>query len=196
MGEHKWRAPRVGEAQEEGGICENCGLYASEARGPCEPIAVRLAERELKNVDTSRRATHAEPNRQDPFIEPPWAELDMRIRETVRLLWRAGYHPRDSGDGRSKPDMECALGTPNVFMVCMDPRDLVREAERLHQLMSKLGVDVQPQGEDVGPGKVSIQASYDPANGLGVIALFGVDDEMIGLVPGGEQDSRAEVRRG
>lgn len=34
--EHVWRATVEGEAQEEQGICENCGLYASEAAQPCE----------------------------------------------------------------------------------------------------------------------------------------------------------------
>lgn len=138
------------------------------------------------------RHPHAEPERQDYLREPPWDELDMRIRETVRLLWRAGFHPRDSGDGR-KGDMPCAIATPNVFMVVLDPAQLITESDRLYQLMSRMGVSVRPQEPDIGPGKVTIQASYEPANDLGILSLFGVDDELLGLVPGGEQDSKAPV---
>lgn len=35
---HVWRAPRDGEAREESGICDECGLYASEAHLPCDPM--------------------------------------------------------------------------------------------------------------------------------------------------------------
>lgn len=121
--------------------------------------------------------------------EPPWSELDARIRETVRLLWREGFNPTDSGDGR-KEGMECAIATPNVFMRVSEPRrSLVNETDRLAQLMAEHAVKVEEQGPEMGPGHVSIQASYDPVTRIGVIALFGVDDELLGLVPGGEQDA-------
>ncbi len=35
MKEHKWRAPLPGEAQEENGFCEDCGVPASQASQPC-----------------------------------------------------------------------------------------------------------------------------------------------------------------
>lgn len=137
----------------------------------------------MRGVDKHLRHPYAQPTRQDPYIEPPWADLDMRIRETTRLLWRAGFHPCDSGDGRSKPEDERALHVPHVFMVVRDPRELVAECERLHQLLSRLSVTVYPEGE----GNVTISGTYDPANGLGLIGLLGVDDELLGLVQQAEQ---------
>lgn len=35
MSNHVWRRPREGEPQEEGGVCVNCGRYASAADEPC-----------------------------------------------------------------------------------------------------------------------------------------------------------------
>lgn len=105
-------------------------------------------------------------------IEPPWADLDDGIRETVRALWRSGYETTDSGDGRrtgAKSDMDNVLDEPHVFMVC-DPGRMIDEADRLHAMVSMWGVD-----EDA----INVQASYSPSDGVAVLMLFGVDDETV-----------------
>lgn len=43
-----------------------------------------------------------------------YEELDPGIREIVRRLRELGWDTTDSGDGASKPDMECAMPFANV----------------------------------------------------------------------------------
>lgn len=103
----------------------------------------------------------------DDRHEPPWADLDEGIRETVMLLWNAGFEPTDSGDGRrlgTKADMDEALDVPHVFMVCAGD-DLIDEANRLQRVAEDAGV--------VKAGEVLVQATYSPDDGVGVIALYG-----------------------
>lgn len=102
-------------------------------------------------------------------------DLDPGIRLTVAWLNREGFTTTDSGDGVSKPDMECALGTANVFVRVASPVDLIAEARRLHTLLESVGVRIGPQGPE-GP---AIQATYDPGDDSAIIALYGVDDEAI-----------------
>jgi len=103
---------------------------------------------------------------------PPWAELDAGIRETVRALWRAGFAPTDSGDGR-KVGMACALDVPHVFLRC-DPALLVAESSRLHELVTSWGLAAVDAA-----GVPTIQASYAPADGVAVLMLCGVCDDML-----------------
>lgn len=102
----------------------------------------------------------------EPTTEPPWAELDAGIRETVRVLWAAGFTPTDSGDGSKAATMECAVETAHVFMRC-DPAHLIAEADRLAALVS-----AWPRTGDYN-GEV-VEASYAPGDGIGVLMLFGV----------------------
>ncbi len=105
--------------------------------------------------------------------------LDPGIRDTVRRLRDAGFHTTDSGDGVTKlsgPDaMECAIAVPNVVIVC-DEWDLRKEARRLMGFLADAGIAIVPLQPD-GSG-VSIQASYDPADGSAVIMLTGLSDGM------------------
>ena len=101
--------------------------------------------------------------------------LDPGIRLTVEWLNREGFVTTDSGDGVSKPDMECALAFPNVFIEVPGPSDLVREARRIHGLLAS--IDIGQQGPD--EGQPSIQATYDPGDESAIIALYGVDDAVL-----------------
>ena len=108
-----------------------------------------------------------------------FAELDPGIRETVRLLRDAGFRTTDSGDGVSKVDMECAEPVPNVYMV-VDAPVMVAEADRLAKVLGAAlrdGVldEVQTvDGHEVP--RVFIDASYNPLDGVAILALHGVSD--------------------
>lgn len=97
--------------------------------------------------------------------EPPWADLDPGIRATVRALWDAGYEPTDSGDGSKAGTMGCAIETHHVFMRC-EPDDLAKRAWDLWVLVSDW-----PSSGDYNGNRV--EASYSPADGVGVLMLFG-----------------------
>ena len=108
--------------------------------------------------------------------EPPWEELDDSIRETVRALWRAGFAPIDSGDGRragDKADMECAVDVPHVFMTC-PPTELIREADRLYAFLASWGLP--ERGER---GEPYVSANYATADNIGILALYMVTDDML-----------------
>lgn len=126
------------------------------------------------------RAADAEPaSYADQATEPPWDELDPGIRDVVRLLWVCGFCPTDSGDGETKvkagwPADE-VLDTPHVFMIVPNAACVLDEANRLHVVLShRVGVEVEPVG-----GRVSIEASYDPASGCGILVLSGLLDSML-----------------
>lgn len=96
--------------------------------------------------------------------------LDPGIRETVRWLRSHGFETTDSGDGVSKDlSNEDVLPFPHVAMM-VPPDELVAEADRLAALLREAGHDIQPQGPE-GTTAPAIQASYDPANGIGMIVL-------------------------
>jgi hypothetical protein len=116
-------------------------------------------------------------------------ELDPGIRETVRLLRSNGFETVDSGDGRTKfmqaaaegkePD-ECALPFPNVAIKC-DPDDLVKEADRLKELIETLGIPLEGVGPEISDNDapVEIQASYDPVDGSSIILVLYLDDTKV-----------------
>jgi hypothetical protein len=113
--------------------------------------------------------------------------LDPGIRAVVRWLRRNGFNTCDSGDGESKltrfdlepADIACALTYPHVFMV-VEPADmLVPEADRLRALVEGAGLQVLAIGEARSGGWAHIEARYDPANGVGLIALLNVHDGML-----------------
>ena len=99
--------------------------------------------------------------------------LDSGIRQTVEWLRAHDFETTDSGDGVSKPDMECALDCPNVFMVVV-PDSMINESLRLLTLLQERGIDPRAPGSEV-----SVEASFDPANGLAILSLLGVDDAML-----------------
>ncbi len=111
-------------------------------------------------------------------MEPPWEELDGGIRETVRWLWTLGFDTTDSGDGKLQGNKALmaetgeALPVPHVFMVC-PPNELLSQADRLRSACETL-----PCWKHI-PG-TSIQATYFALNGIAVIELYGLSDEMLG----------------
>lgn len=93
-----------------------------------------------------------------------YGTLDPGIRKTVRVMRDALFNTCDSGDGVSKPPDERVVEGPHVFCRCV-PRLLVDEADRM-------------QREIVGDREgVTVEASYSPADGVGIIAVFGLSDE-------------------
>lgn len=113
-------------------------------------------------------ATHAgDPIPADPVPCAPLPEsvtLDPGIREVVLALRNAGFDTTDSGDGTSKPPSERAFDQPHVF-IRVNPGLLVSEAHRL--------LSVAPYLPNY---QRSVEASYDPSNKIGVLALMYRDD--------------------
>lgn len=134
-----------------------------DGSGRTVPIAKATLRALLGELEAARAAKRE---------EPPWAELDDVIRETVRALWRAGFAPTDSGDGR-KVGMACAIDVPHVFLRC-DPAQLIAESSRLQALLTSWGLPAA-----AADGAPLIQASYAPSDGVAVLMLCGVCDEML-----------------
>ena len=66
-----------------------------------------------------------------------YADLDVGIRNTVRLLRDAGFETTDSGDGVSKPQIEgCTLPVPHVF-AHTTPVRAFKDAARMARLLGK-----------------------------------------------------------
>lgn len=93
-----------------------------------------------------------------------YEELDLGIRETVRFLRDNGFNTTDSGDGVSKPKGDCVIDESHVFIVC-DIEELIYEADRLYDLLIDKGIE---------GSTFTIQASYNPHDGTGVIMFLGV----------------------
>lgn len=124
----------------------------------------------------------------------PYEDLDPGIREVVRLVNSLGFKTADSGDGVSKrgtPMEDGMLGIPHVAIPCGVPDLLVPLSNRLFAELKRLGVRFglareeveelagpQDAGAEFGDG-VSIEATYDPADGGGIIMLLGLDDELL-----------------
>jgi len=104
---------------------------------------------------------------------PDEEALSPGVRRTVMMLWRAGFHTVDSGDGKSNEGMGCEIDIANVHMTC-ESGDLTSAADDLHVLLSEHGVDT---GCDPGVGPF-IQATYNPADGSAIVSLYGVDDHI------------------
>lgn len=105
------------------------------------------------------------------------SDLDPGIRNVVEWLQGLGFHTTDSGDGKTKIGIdEDAIDIPHVFMT-VKPSDLVGHAGHLMAYLRAIGIEVTPMGLD--EKRPTIEATYDPADGTAVIALYGVDDEML-----------------
>jgi len=80
----------------------------------------------------------------------------------------AGFHTMDSGDGSNHAaGMECAVPFRMVFVGCR-PSELAAEADRLAEWVTSYGLDWPA---------FSIQASYNPADGVAGIILGEVAGE-------------------
>jgi len=112
-----------------------------------------------------------------PLSETELAELDPKIRRTVKWLRSQGYDTCDSGDGSKAGTMECAMSVPNVFMDVEKPIDVISEADRLHALLLPL-LGEPEVSEENGPSWM-VQTNYSPFDGIALIELYGVSDDML-----------------
>ncbi len=132
-------------------------------------------------------------------------ELDSNIRKSIRLLRGHGFDTTDSGDGKAKFElgqehgdiMPCGLQYPNIAII-VDPFKLTSETIRLAEIISEIGIQLQPMGwhhahtedllsfEDDPPGwdienAVEIEGSFDPIDGSAVIIVLYLDDTKLEL---------------
>lgn len=82
-------------------------------------------------------------------------QLDPGIADVVIMLRNLGFHPTDSGDGRSKPDVERNFDVKHVACT-VDEAQLFDEARRLHDVL--------------GWGW-KVEASFDPSAGGSCLLL-------------------------
>lgn len=140
--------------------------------GLCEMVAV-LEDRRWRKMDRAEARARIEMLMQEhETAKVPFADLDPGIRETVRWLNAASFRTTDSGDGVSKREMIAsgeALGVPHVAMR-VHPRVIVSEANRLLELVIARGLISDPG---------TIQATYDPADGIAMIMLIGISDDTL-----------------
>lgn len=109
-------------------------------------------------------------------------DLNPGIRRTVAFLRAHGFDTCDSGDGRTH-DHPCDRPYPYVTMRC-DPARLAAESDRLRGALTATGVLVVNSTrawdhDGDSPAGVTIGASYDPCDGVGVIDLAGLDDDRL-----------------
>lgn len=113
-------------------------------------------------------------------------DLSPGIKGLVIWLNTNGFHTVDSGDGTNAADgMACAVDVPMVA-ISINKLWLADEADRLLFMLKRRGVDFTPQVLDCTMSLPelalpSIQASYDPLDGLAVVVLINVTSEDIGL---------------
>lgn len=125
----------------------------------------------------------------EELAEADYEEMDPGIRETVRYLRAHGFNTTDSGDGKTKfpngpeepPTDACAMPMANVA-IYTDADILVKEADRLCQLLQGLGIRVGVLNDGDDHEVVEIQAGYDPVDGSSVIVVMFLDDEKLAAV--------------
>ncbi len=106
----------------------------------------------------------------------PWACISSGVRELVRWMNKMGFKTTDSGDGSNdKHGMGCAVPYPMVA-VLSDSYYFFATADRLHRRLKERGV-VFGNGKD----NPRIEASYNPHDGVAVVVLVNVTDEIAGL---------------
>jgi hypothetical protein len=101
------------------------------------------------------------------------SEINPGIRATVEWLRKRDFNTCDSGDGETH-DFECDLSIPYVYMIVDPATILISETDRLAFLLeSEKGIKLQPMDEELS-GKPTIQANYNPQDGVATICLFNV----------------------
>lgn len=106
--------------------------------------------------------------------------INPGVRNTVAWLNDHGFETTDSGDGETH-DFDCDRPVPYVVIVVKEKDKLATETDMLVEWLRDRGVPCAEIGEDGIPpeGHVSIQASYDPANGLCFIDVMGLCDRLM-----------------
>lgn len=105
------------------------------------------------------------------------ALLDPGIRNVVLWLRELGFNTTDSGDGRTKIELIAsgdALAFPHVFM-----RVEEYHAIRMDQRADDLARHLRDRGIEPGPNypDLQVELSYSPFDQVGILALYGLDDE-------------------
>ena len=105
-----------------------------------------------------------------------YSELDPGIREVVRWLRDAGFKTTDSGDGVTKlaqgwPEDE-VMAFPHVNIES-SLAYMLKETNELIRMLYEKRIQIEPIGGD----GVSIQVTYDPADGSASILLLGLNDD-------------------
>lgn len=111
--------------------------------------------------------------------------INPGIKQFVTWLNDKGFTTIDSGDGETE-DYECDRDTPYVVIEVHARSMITMSNTLLTCIQVELGLEVSPVGE----GSISIQASYDPVNEIGVIEVYGVND-AIAFPDEGREDTRA-----
>ena len=117
----------------------------------------------------------------DSLAYPTDGEIHSSIDRVVMLLLSAGFRTTDSGDGVTNvaAGMDGALDVPHVFAT-VEPEDLVEEVDRMAAVLTDAGVRFARQpvwlDSEVLP---RIEGSYSTADGVAVVALLGVTDDML-----------------
>ena len=105
-----------------------------------------------------------------------YTTLDPGIRAVVKLLNDNGFTTTDSGDGKTKTDMECALPFPNV-VVASTPETMVADADAVVHVLKRAGVVFALDAEGAGP---CVEATYIPTQHTGAFILVrDIDDSML-----------------
>ena len=88
------------------------------------------------------------------------------MTKTVAWLNAQGFNTTDSGDGVSNAGMGCEIPRAHVFIQLTDGARLVEESHRLMRLAQERWPDV----------RVSIEGTYSPVDGVGILMLWDVTD--------------------
>lgn len=107
--------------------------------------------------------------------DPGPTGLNPGVVKTVQFLNENGFKTTDSGDGKTH-DFPCDQGRPYV-VVRTEPEKLITEADRLKALLTAHGIPVDQVGYE---REVSIQGSYDPVNGIALLQIDNLCDEVLG----------------
>jgi len=111
------------------------------------------------------------------LTEEDKVDLASGVKDLVIFLNENGFVTTDSGDGTG--ELECSCSFPMIAFdtCCDDPKFMLSFADRLMEFLENHGVEFS---DDIdGP---SIQAIYNPADGLVTVMLYNVlskDVEMI-----------------
>ena len=106
------------------------------------------------------------------------SKLNPGIRRTVCWLRSMGFNTTDSGDGETH-DHDCDRPYAYVSM-----RGGQEDADRLRRVLLHAGIPVQSSAEAWGgggdqPAGVHINYTYDPADGIGIVDLAGLHDDLL-----------------
>lgn len=96
-------------------------------------------------------------------------QIQPRMQKLVEALRLAGFETTDSGDGVTNvaAGMDDALSFPHVFMT-VATKDMEQEAKRLLAFA---------EARSKSSAKPRVEATYSPADGICVLALYEITDD-------------------